>query len=393
MNKTLLLLIFIIIPNGLFAQMIEDIYTSLYFGGTPEAELRTQGIGSLGFGSYGARYNPHYIQEYSGLNITFGGLLNTKQTAVENGYDIYKNNSGIKPVIDLSYGNSNITLQLSYNYSLLSNKSPSGGSTTYNFPAKDHNVYIVRSNNIEYQLENESARLSASGMIGQNISLGIAVEFNRTKDIVNFNTTTSPYTIQTSLLTNPQFVLALNYYDDYLQSYILFKTQRPEIRIDPDFTIYGNSILSNGSTISYPGLLGYGIRYSFSSWLHCSIEMAHTFLVADTTYLDDFYRKIKHHDVIWNNEIAIGMSVEPFENCSLGFLYNPYLKYDKIDYPPFLVTGTPNQVSSIHRFIISGSYQYRFIRFCTWYQYGSMKGPDYDITNSFLMATISLNVL
>jgi len=237
--KLILIIINLIFCNSLFGQiLVQNFQNDPFFGESPQAAVRSTGIGNYGFDSEEGFFNPHGSNYKSEFLVGISSLMNINsgvhRTNKENKTRKYSTN-----IFDnsfdffLKYKHKDYDFHLNYITNLyFRQRGQNGLDALLLFETYDGPLSILGMNP-EYFISNNVLQFAISRKISD---LTVTAGFLTNRYIYRINLD-HPYSVElkTSFLENFQLLLSLNYkYEDVLRFYILGRTANSEIGLIPN---------------------------------------------------------------------------------------------------------------------------------------------------------------
>jgi len=326
--------IFVIIINFLFINsllsqiLVQNFQNDPFFGESPQAAVRSSGIGNYGFDSEEGFFNPHGSHYESDLIVGISSLMNINsgihRTNKENKTRKYSTN-----IFDnsfdffLKYKHKDYDFHLNYFTNLyFRQRGQNGLDALLLFKTYEGPMSIIGMNP-EYIISNNVLQFAISRKFN---TLTITGGFLTNRYIYKINLD-HPYSVElkTSFLENFQLLLSLNYkYEDILRFYILGRTANSEIELIPNIKSNNSQIISSYKLLaSFPGLIAYGVQYNLLEDLRLSLEMCHDWL----RFNDDPDLFVRWNQELFTSELILGINYNIFENWKIGLLYSNFLEY------------------------------------------------------------------
>ena len=360
----------------------------------PLFKIKNYGTGNYGFDSNCGYYNPKFIKEKFGFILNSKAILNNPKrdyVLQSNTTSISKNNSVIKPDLQLGYSNRVIFFQILY-------KSDMDLNMFFIEPLSYR--YVTTNGNYQkffdpsVKTNNSVIQLSGSLNFKDKVSLSLGVLSNKFEYELSGDNNFS-LNFERSFFDNYQLLLSLNYIFDKGALYLFGKSQNPVLSLSiQESGIVGNVLWPFRSKISYPGLFAYGFQYHVSDITKLSLELAHEFL----NYTEEFVKNEFQNKEIFNTELIAGSNVKILNNFSAGLLVSYYLKYDVKDGLPWIGWSyVEKSVKLDNPFMtqFSLNYNYNQFSFSFWYQYSFSKyefSEDWYIADSAHLLSIGFGI-
>ncbi len=220
---------------------------------------------------------------------------------------IFDNIKAFLPQVRFIYVNSGFGLDLSWQTTSLGYRSTPSSSSTFKMLGNQLNIVA--------HTEIQTSLLFTCGLhfssFDQTYDTGAQLRFVRTKP----------------LFDRPQLSIGLEYASEFpLSGYLMVQSE--QVGIQPLTRVESpNQVVHAGPfALSYPGVIGYGIRLQPNSSISLTAEMGHHFLVVDEEQVFQGVTLLHKHD-IWNNDIVLGASAEPSDFLNIGVRYSRYLAF------------------------------------------------------------------
>lgn len=375
MHKVILFLL--VIPFYVLGQFIDSNPVGLGNDQFPQAQVKSYGIGNLGFDVCDFIYNPKYIYSQEHFHVYTSFNYNTKSHREYKTHNYnYNLSDGINswgPTFDLKIVYKDYNFNLIYS-NLIFFDQQIKGTYSYGFETSE-GIWKITIGDPINEVAHKIFQFAISKRISQYLSFSIGIRSNYFMSRINSPTTIEFIDFQTKLIDNFQYLLAMNYVHSSYKLYFLVRTQNSLVNLKGEGFIDGYKILfENDPYVSFPGLIGYGFQYQILKDIKLSLEISHEYLSSVGRI---YYGKtIKGHG-IFNSEMSLGINYSLLTMFKLGLLYSHYLKYDdeiglgsetgNSAFPHAEITNPWSVVFSIkyiyRNFEVSGYYQYSYVKY------------------------------